>query len=57
LDSYEFNNKDEARKFFNVLRQLIVDWNYTPMDKDAFKTQEKEIDKHLKKARAEKTAA
>ncbi len=58
MDSYTFKTKEEARKFFNSLRQLIVDWNYIPMDKEeAFKEQEKEIEKHLKKARADKTAA
>ncbi len=45
---FHFDSKDEARHFFNDLRQLTIDWNYIKMDTDEFKKQEKEIDKHLK---------
>ena len=57
FDTFSFNNKEEARKFFNALRQLIVDWNYIPMEDDKFKEQEKLIEKHLKSALAEKAVA
>jgi len=57
FDAFSFNNKEEARKFFNALRQLILDWNYIPMEEDKFKEQEKLIEKHLKSALAEKAVA
>ena len=45
LDSdYEIDNKDDARGFFNRLRQKFIDWNYTVFESDAFKTAEGEID-------------
>jgi V/A-type H+-transporting ATPase subunit A len=57
FDTFSFNNKEEARKFFNALRQLIVDWNYIPMEDDKFMEHEKLIDKHLKSAITEKAVA
>ncbi|MBW6458082.1 MAG: V-type ATP synthase subunit A [FCB group bacterium] len=44
---FHFDNKDDARHFFNDLRQLTIDWNYIKMGTDAFKKQEAKIDKHI----------
>ena len=36
--------KDDARAFFNRMRQRFIDWNYTEFGSDAFKKAEAEID-------------
>ncbi|MBN2600669.1 MAG: V-type ATP synthase subunit A [Candidatus Marinimicrobia bacterium] len=41
--SFNLKEKDEARNFFNKLRQLFIDWNYTDMKDAAFKKQEAKI--------------
>ena len=41
---YELNSKDDARVFFNRMRQRFIDWNYTEFQSDAFKKAEAEID-------------
>ncbi len=41
---YELDNKDNARTFFNRLRQKFIDWNYTEFESDDFKKVESEID-------------
>ena len=41
---YVLDNKDDARSFFNRLRQKFINWNYTEFESDAFKNAEKEID-------------
>ena len=41
---FELKDKDEARAFFNGLRQKFIDWNYIKQETDAFKNKEKEID-------------
>ena len=41
---YNLNDKDEARGYFNRLRQKFIDWNYTEFESDAFKAAEAEID-------------
>lgn len=41
---YALNSKDDARVFFNRMRQRFVDWNYTEFESDAFKKAESEID-------------
>jgi V/A-type H+-transporting ATPase subunit A len=41
---YEMESKDDARDFFNRMRQKFIDWNYTEFKSDAFKTAENEID-------------
>jgi len=41
---YAINNKDDARSFFNRMRQKFIDWNYTEFESDAFKKVEAEID-------------
>ncbi len=42
----EFNitDKDDARAFFNKMRQKFIDWNYTTFQSDDFKKAEAEID-------------
>ena len=41
---YSMNDKDEARYFFNRMRQKFIDWNYAEFESDSFKNIEKEID-------------
>jgi len=41
---YAITSKDEARGFFNRMRQKFIDWNYTAFESDAFRTAESEID-------------
>ena len=40
---FELSDKDDARGFFNQLRQKFLDWNYIPWNTDEFKAKEKEI--------------
>ena len=42
---YALDNKDDARAFFNRMRQRFIDWNYAEFESDAFKKAEAEIDK------------
>ncbi len=42
---YNLKDKDEARSFFNRMRQRFIDWNYTEFKSEAFKTAEADIDK------------
>jgi len=44
---FEFDNKDEARRFFNQLRQLLIDWNYESFESDNFKNIEEKINQML----------
>jgi V/A-type H+-transporting ATPase subunit A len=41
---FTLSDKDEARTYFNQLRQKFLDWNYTEFESDDFKKLEKEID-------------
>ncbi len=41
---FTLKDKDEARTFFNRLRQRFIDWNYTEFKSDAFYKAEEEID-------------
>ena len=41
---YALDNKDDARSFFNRLRQKFIDWNYTEFRSEAFAKGEAEID-------------
>ncbi len=41
--SFDFDNKEQARKYFYDLRQKFIDWNYTEFESDEFKNQEKVI--------------
>ena len=38
------NSKDDARVFFNRMRQRFIDWNYTEFGSESFKKAESEID-------------
>ena len=38
---FELKDKDEARTFFNQLRQKSLDWNYVAWDSAEFKSKEK----------------
>lgn len=42
--SYALQNKDDARGFFNRMRQKFIDWNYTEFESEAFEKAESEID-------------
>jgi len=39
-EEFKLKEKDEARSFFNKLRQLFIDWNYFDMKDDKFNEQE-----------------
>lgn len=41
---YDLKDKDEARGFFNRMRQRFIDWNYTEFLSEAFKNAESRID-------------
>lgn len=48
MRQFTVKEKNEARQFFNRLRQLFIDLNYIDMKDDEFKTQEKKIKKLIK---------
>ena len=41
---FKLDSKDNARGFFNRMRQKLIDWNYTEFESDNFKKVESEID-------------
>ncbi len=41
---YALESKEDARRFFNRMRQLFIDWNYTEFESDDFRKHEYEID-------------
>ena len=41
--SFSFKDKEEARVWFNGLRQKFIDFNYSPWQSDRFKTMEGEL--------------
>ena len=41
---YSLDNKDDARTFFNRMRQRFIDWNYKEFESDEFKKAESQID-------------
>ena len=41
---FEVTEKDDARNYFNRLRQLFQDWNYTEWKSDKFNSLEAEIE-------------
>ncbi len=43
---FELKEKDEARNYFNDMRQLFIDWNYTKWNSKEFKAAEKAIEEH-----------
>lgn len=49
--NFELENKDQARVFFNQMRQKFLDWNYSAWNSDKFKEAEKEIDVHYASAK------
>jgi len=46
--TYKFNVKDNARRFFQDLRQLFIDWNYKKFKSAEFDSIEKEINSKIK---------
>ena len=40
---FVLETKDDARAYFNQLRQKFIDWNYSPWMEDAFKKNEADI--------------
>ncbi|MGP1586967.1 MAG: V-type ATP synthase subunit A [Treponemataceae bacterium] len=40
---FDFSNKDEARIYFNQLRQCFIDWNYSAWMSDEFKNNEAKL--------------
>ena len=42
--AFKLEGKDEARQFFNQLRQRFIDWNYVEWQTEDFKKMEGEID-------------
>ena len=40
---FTLEGKDEARAYFNQLRQKFIDWNYSEWMSDAFKQNEADI--------------
>ena len=47
--NYALQNKDDARGFFNRMRQKFIDWNYTEFESEPFKKAEAEIDELYRK--------
>ena len=47
--NYAVENKDDARGFFNRMRQKFIDWNYTEFESEEFKKAESEIDELYRK--------
>ena len=41
---YDLTSKDQARSFFNRMRQRFIDWNYTEFESQEFKSEERDID-------------
>jgi V/A-type H+-transporting ATPase subunit A len=41
---FDLSDKDAARKLFNQLRQVFLDWNYAAWESDEFRSLEKQID-------------
>jgi V/A-type H+-transporting ATPase subunit A len=46
---FDFANKDEARRYFQELRQIFLSWNASAMGSDNFKAKEQEIREKLGK--------
>ena len=51
--NYSIQNKDDARSFFNNMRQKFIDWNYIEFKNEDFNKIESEIDKLYCKANGE----
>ena len=51
LDAHlQFADKDTARRYFNDLRQLVIDWNYLPFKAAEFAAQQEQIVAKLREA-------
>lgn len=50
---FNLEGKDEARSYFNALRQTFIDWNYTVWQSDEFKAKEAELTEMLNSKKAE----
>lgn len=46
--SFDFEKKDDARRYFLELRQMFIDWNYSAYPSDAFKKLEASLDSKVK---------
>ncbi len=53
---YNLDNKDDARSFFNRMRQKFIDWNYDEFETDAFRKAEDEIDALYNEGKGQLTA-
>ena len=42
--NYAIDSKEDARRFFNQMRQLFIDWNYTEFESENFRKYEDKID-------------
>jgi len=47
---FNFKNKDDARGFFQELRQVFIEWNSSEWNTEAFSKKEKEIKTKIQKA-------
>ena len=45
---FKFDDKDQARRFFQELQLTFIDWNYIAFNSDKFKHQEEVIDAKIK---------
>ena len=45
---FKFDDKDQARRFFQELQLTFIDWNYIAFGSDKFKHQEEVIDAKIK---------
>ena len=45
---FGFDTKETARKYFNQLRQMFIDWNYLKFKSDKFNFQEENINSKLR---------
>ena len=54
---YNLTSKDDARSFFNRMRQRFIDWNYLEFESDDFKKAEAEIDALYNEGNGKITAA
>jgi len=56
MTKFNLTDKNDARDFFNKLRQVFIDWNYIDFKDDEFKQQEQKINQLIKeKARDAKS--
>jgi V/A-type H+/Na+-transporting ATPase subunit A len=46
-EDFTLKSKGRARRFFNRLRQLFIDWNYIAQKDEQFKAQERRIDEMI----------